>query len=407
MSDLGKIGIFIRRPRDFFTFNELARKTNAEFIIVPDATLTVFYQGKQQIKFSGIAHIEQFMFSINTAARIYRGNLLADEKTVTDDFFSKYDILIDSQKSIFLMHPALSHKKKILYFYDNTIPGYWPTVGFSNIDLVLTTGRYFNDMLRPFITTALVGNLYFEKKPSSPPRNFFDNFDKSKKTLLFRPTEDIFDSPAGFSGAINTISDKYNVIVQLPQNQSRNKNLFSLNRRILILDDSFDVRSIANLIDIVLSDNAVTVLEWLSQNKRCVILDAWSREFSIIYGYGKTPAIRNLEPANGLFAAQSGVEMLKIIDEVIQSPVETANLFASDFFEVGSSTKVIEAINRLIADSSAKSSSKNVLVFHPGDLAMQNFMFQYRLKNIYMQVSQIAREPILFKKILKIIRTFF
>src|SRR3990167_1329057 len=99
-----KIGFFIRRPRDFFLFELLARELNAEFIIIPPIAMNIFAQGKRLIKTLDAEPMERFMASRDMPWRKYEGNILDNEINEIENFFSPYDALLDSQKSLFLMH---------------------------------------------------------------------------------------------------------------------------------------------------------------------------------------------------------------------------------------------------------------------------------------------------------------
>ena len=407
-----KIGFFIRRPRDFFLFELLARELNAEFIIIPPIAMNIFAQGKRLIKTLDAEPMERFMASRDMPWRKYEGNILDNEINEIENFFSPYDALLDSQKSLFLMHPALNGKKRILYFYDDAIPGYWPTISFSNIDMVLSTGKYFNDLLRPFINTVQIGDLYLDFPQPYSKNELPQNLDENKKTILFAPSEDVFYSPAGFSGEINALTDEYNVIVQLSQisaTSERNKNLFALNKEIILLDESFDIRKLNPFINIVLSDNSAAVMEWLSDGKPCIVLDAWSNEFNILNCVPDATR-KNLSFDAGLFAAFSPAELRNVIDKALDASIPADNKFALNFFEIGTEPaykRAAAAMAGFLASPSTLPSPKSVLAFHPGDHALQNFVLQHRLKNIFMPISNIFREPMLFKKIQKIIKTFF
>ena len=415
MKEKQKIAILCRRPKDFFLFQNLYKRlSDAEFVVVPPLAPEFTLKDYEQRELKQYRLAAEFIARQNVRSRPGPFAVLQNDSTEMEGFFEPYALLIDTQNSFYLAHPANLNKKKILYLYEDAITGFWPNISFCNVDLVLTPGRYFNNLVAPLIPSEIVGNLYLDIPMKIPPPKLPAPFVPEKKTILYLPREELFNSPASFSGAVNELSLKYNVIVQLTQETSalgKNIKLFSLNKNITIIDETYDIRMLRDIVDLAVSDDALTVLEWLALEKKALLLDLWTQDF---ISRNNGPALENASAwNNNLNVAYDASGLKTFVGELLSKvqPSQRPLPEIGQFFDLENKELACEraakAIERAMAGPPAKPSAESALVFKPGNLTIKNYNFYYRTRPFANSIDDIVREESFIKKCLKIIRVFF
>ena len=416
MKSRPQIGIFYRRPRDFYLFRALyhALGGTAEFIAAPPFEQALFLHNWGEAALEAFEGAVRFISQQGVSWR--RAPVLEPRNNDRDDiknFFAPYELLLDTRNSVYFILPENAAKTKVLYLYDDFITGCWPPIGFSHIDAVFTTGDNSKDALAPFVSVEVVGNLYVEGVADAPPPAFL-RLDARKKTILYLPHEASFLSPEEFSGAINELSIEYNVVVQLTHETAaagKNIHLFSLNKRVAIVDESYDVRTLKNRVDLAVSDDILTVFEWRAMGKPAILLDLWTRD--ILRSRGSEPTngydvngwdlLRLSRNPEGL--KDSALSMLRG-DAAPEHPAEKA--MRSGFFaDIPSPSRNAALSLGEILNKKPRPNPAAAFMLRPADVTAKNYLMYHFLRPLFNSVNEIFREQSLMRKCRKIIQMFF
>ena len=171
------------------------------------------------------------------------------------------------------------------------------------------------------------------------------------------------------------------------------------------------MRTLRDIVDLALSDDALTVLEWLALGKKAVLLDLWTQDFTSRNG---GPALENASAWHeNLNVAYGASELKKLVNELLSKvqPFQEPPPEIGKFFDLENKKLACEraatAIERAMAEPPAKQSAISALVFRPGNLTIKNYNFYYRMRPFANSVDDIITEESFIKKCLKIIRVFF
>lgn len=217
--------------------------------------------------------------------------LLREESATIHDFFQKYSTLVSSRNVDLFAHPSLVHLKKIL-FVEN--PFWWPAEGgtietlpriISNIDAVVSCGKFAASLFEPFCTATIVGSPRLGEMGN---RALNGKRKGREKRLLYIPdiknqqikelTVDIYKHiPAG-----------YRLVVSFPYFRGVEYHRWVRANRLSRFEARFrgerDLSELVAEADVVLIENLECLLELIYFQKPTILLDRHFDQFVFWFG---------------------------------------------------------------------------------------------------------------------------
>lgn len=263
---MGSIGFLCRSPLDYFIYKNTYKYLRELGIEGVDLIVK---------RIHGIAIVESYAdkFYEYVCKEIEdRGEEYIKDPSPSWAIEDGYKVIVYNNNGLF----TTAKKIRMLYSHakENHTMG---TFACSEFDLILTYGERSNAACSRFADTEIIGNPKYDDWFTGNVADVeLSGLDKNKKTILYVPTWGEIGSCDTYYEAINSLADRYNVILKchdsLYWREPEKLKKFS-NQKIIVLNGDSDIQSLFKKADVVMGDNSGAMIESLLTDKPTIFLE--------------------------------------------------------------------------------------------------------------------------------------
>jgi len=211
-----------------------------------------------------------------------------------EEFFKPYETLVTYFWIPIMRLPCNKDKKKIRVMYGHGKDLYNFGAWSRHFDCALTYGPYSSERIRLFTDVEETGNARFDdwfkrNIDAEEVQKIKKQLDHDKQTVLYLPTHGNLSSLEWVAGEIQTITEKYNLIIKphpinLHFDTEKLKNFKKTigkktEQKILWVDDFFDNITLFSVSNAILSDNSGSIFDAVLADKPVVLIDHLAKDF--------------------------------------------------------------------------------------------------------------------------------